>query len=94
MLGGNLAICNVNNQIKKVFEISGILKIIPIINDDDLSEQQGINDEELIRKQAKAKKNIEQQLGISNEIGRKNKLNFNNKNIDAQQKFDNEDKAI
>ena len=94
MLGGNLAICNVNNQIKKVFEISGILKIIPIINDDDLSEQQGINDEELIRKQAKAKRNIEQQLGISNEIGRKNKLNINNKNIDAQQKFDNEDKAI
>lgn len=94
MLGGNLAISHVNNQIKKVFEISGILKIIPIINDDDLSEHHEISDEELIRKQAKSEKNIEQQLEISNEIVRINQLNFNNKNTNAQQKFDNKDKAI
>ena len=32
MLGGNLELSNVNNQVRKVFEISGILKIIPIVN--------------------------------------------------------------
>ena len=49
MLGGNLAICHVNNQIKKVFEISGILKIIPIINDENeegLEEQQKFDNED------------------------------------------------
>lgn len=30
MLGGTLEIVNVNRQIKKLFEMSGILKIIPI----------------------------------------------------------------
>ena len=31
MLGGQLELINVNKQIEKVFEISGILKIIPLI---------------------------------------------------------------
>lgn len=31
MLGGNLELANVNKQIEKIFEISGILKIIPLI---------------------------------------------------------------
>ena len=30
MLGGQLELINVNRQIEKVFEISGILRIIPI----------------------------------------------------------------
>ena len=49
MHGGNLAICHVNNQIKKVFDISGILKIIPIINDENeegLEEQQKFDNED------------------------------------------------
>ena len=51
MLGGNLAICHVNNQIKKVFEISGILKIIPIINDENeegLEEQQKFDNKDKV----------------------------------------------
>lgn len=36
MLGGTLEIVNVNRQIKKLFEMSGILKIIPIT--DNLEE--------------------------------------------------------
>lgn len=31
MLGGQLELMNVNKQVEKVFEISGILKIIPLI---------------------------------------------------------------
>lgn len=31
MLGGQLELINVNKQIEKIFEISGILKIIPLI---------------------------------------------------------------
>lgn len=31
--GGKLEMVNVNNKIRKVFEMSGILKIIPIIDD-------------------------------------------------------------
>lgn len=34
MLGGTLEIANVNKQIEKIFEISGILKIIPLIKDE------------------------------------------------------------
>lgn len=30
MLGGSLEIININRQIKKLFEMSGILKIIPV----------------------------------------------------------------
>ena len=37
MLGGELEIINVNRQIKKLFEMSGILKIIKIT--DDLSDK-------------------------------------------------------
>lgn len=33
MLGGQLELLNVNKQIEKIFEISGILKIIPLIKD-------------------------------------------------------------
>ncbi len=35
MLGGQLELLNVNRQIEKIFEISGILKIIPLIKDND-----------------------------------------------------------
>ena len=35
MLGGQLELLNVNKQIEKIFEISGILKIIPLIKDND-----------------------------------------------------------
>ena len=31
--GGTLELANVNNKLKRVFEMSGILKIIPIIED-------------------------------------------------------------
>ncbi|MGN1327008.1 MAG: anti-sigma factor antagonist [Clostridia bacterium] len=34
MLGGQLELLNVNKQIEKVFEISGILRIIPLIKDE------------------------------------------------------------
>lgn len=37
MLGGSLEIVNINRQIKKLFEMSGILKIIPVT---DKLEQQ------------------------------------------------------
>ncbi len=33
MLGGSLELTNVSRQIEKVFELSGIFKIIPIIKD-------------------------------------------------------------
>lgn len=33
MLGGELEIANTNRQVRKIFEMSGILKIIPIIDD-------------------------------------------------------------
>ena len=33
MLGGQLELLNVNRQIEKIFEISGILKIIPLIKE-------------------------------------------------------------
>ena len=39
MLGGNLELSNVNNQVRKVFEISGILKIIPIVNIEENKNQ-------------------------------------------------------
>ena len=32
MLGGQLELENVNKQIRRIFEISGILKIIPLVN--------------------------------------------------------------
>ena len=35
MLGGQLELTNVNKQIEKIFEISGILKIIPLIKDNE-----------------------------------------------------------
>lgn len=35
MLGGQLELLNVNKQIEKIFEISGILKIIPLIRDNE-----------------------------------------------------------
>ena len=35
MLGGQLELLNVNKQVEKVFEISGILKIIPLIKDQE-----------------------------------------------------------
>lgn len=37
MLGGSLEIININRQIKKLFEMSGILKIIPVT--DTLEDQ-------------------------------------------------------
>lgn len=36
MLGGSLEIININRQVKKLFEMSGILKIIPVT--DNLEE--------------------------------------------------------
>ena len=35
MLGGQLELMNVNKQVEKVFEISGILKIIPLVNNEE-----------------------------------------------------------
>ena len=35
MLGGTLEVKNCNKQVYKVFELSGILKIIPIIEDEE-----------------------------------------------------------
>ena len=35
MLGGQLELMNVNRQVEKVFEISGILKIIPLIKNNE-----------------------------------------------------------
>lgn len=35
MLGGQLELENVNKQIRRIFEISGILKIIPLINNEE-----------------------------------------------------------
>ena len=35
MLGGQLELLNVNRQIEKIFEISGILKIIPLVNNEE-----------------------------------------------------------
>ena len=43
MLGGNLELCHVNKQIEKIFEISGILKIIPLIKDNEIYEYGGKN---------------------------------------------------
>ena len=37
MLGGTLEVKNCNKQVYKVFELSGILKIIPVINDENES---------------------------------------------------------
>lgn len=34
MLGGQVELLNVNNQVRRVLEISGILKIIPLIQSD------------------------------------------------------------
>ncbi len=36
--GGSLELTNVNNKLKKIFEMSGVLKIIPII--DNFEEEQ------------------------------------------------------
>lgn len=36
MLGGTIEIININRQVKKLFEMSGILKIIPVT--DNLEE--------------------------------------------------------
>ena len=38
MLGGNLELTNVNKQIEKIFEISGILKIIPLTKSEEICE--------------------------------------------------------
>ena len=35
LLGGQLELMNVNKQVEKVFEISGILKIIPLIKNNE-----------------------------------------------------------
>ena len=35
MLGGQLELENVNKQIRRIFEISGILKIIPLVNNEE-----------------------------------------------------------
>lgn len=35
MLGGQLELMNVNKQVEKVFEISGILRIIPLIKNNE-----------------------------------------------------------
>lgn len=35
MLGGQLELLNVNKQIEKIFEISGMLKIIPLIKNNE-----------------------------------------------------------
>ena len=35
MLGGQLELANVNKQIERIFEISGILKIIPLVNNEE-----------------------------------------------------------
>src|SRR5574344_910179 len=39
MLGGTLEIININRQVKKLFEMSGILKIIPVT--DNIKEKIG-----------------------------------------------------
>ena len=36
--GGTLELVNVNNKLKKIFEMSGILKIIPIIEDFNIEQ--------------------------------------------------------
>lgn len=43
MLGGNLELTNVNKQIEKIFEISGILKIIPLTKSEEICEYGGKN---------------------------------------------------
>lgn len=35
MLGGQLEVANVNKQIERIFEISGILKIIPLVKNNE-----------------------------------------------------------
>ena len=35
MLGGQLELANVNKQIERIFEISGILKIIPLVKNNE-----------------------------------------------------------
>ena len=35
MLGGQLELVNVNKQIERIFEISGILKIIPLVKNNE-----------------------------------------------------------
>ena len=35
ILGGQLELENVNKQIRRIFEISGILKIIPLVNNEE-----------------------------------------------------------
>ena len=53
MLGGQLELMNVNKQVEKVFEISGILKIIPLIknNEENVGQMEakmvGIYDNEM-----------------------------------------------
>ena len=37
MLGGTIEIKNCTKQVYKIFELSGILKIIPVVNDDEES---------------------------------------------------------
>ncbi len=39
MLGGKLELTNVNQSIKKIFEMCGILKIIPIIDKEEKDEK-------------------------------------------------------
>ena len=37
MIGGKLEVANISQSIKKVFEMSGILKLIPVTNLEDLT---------------------------------------------------------
>lgn len=39
--GGTLELMNVNNKIKRIFEMSGVLKIVPIIQDFNEAKQTG-----------------------------------------------------
>ena len=39
MLGGKLELVNVNSGIKKIFEMCGILKIIPIVDEEETNEK-------------------------------------------------------
>lgn len=44
MLGGSLELANVNQKLEKVFEMSGVLKIIPIHNKVSWFERDEINE--------------------------------------------------
>ena len=40
MLGGKVEITNINNSIRKIFEMSGLFKIIPEVKELDLKEKE------------------------------------------------------